>query len=67
MQYISIILVILAFLKSFYYGIFEIKEKKNKFGGIVVLVLSLIRAYSPFNSYHSRILLIICYINVTET
>ena len=44
MKYISLILIIVAFLKSFYYGIFEIKEKHNKLGGITVCIFATIRA-----------------------
>lgn len=45
MTYLALILLVLAFLKSFYYGIFEIKVKKNKPGGIAVCFLAILRPY----------------------
>lgn len=47
MKYISIFFLIYLFLKSFYYGIFEINEKKNKPGGITVIILSFIGLIFP--------------------
>ena len=45
MSYLAIILLIFTFLKGFYYGIFEIKEKQNKPGGIAVCFLAILRTY----------------------
>ena len=47
MKIISIIFLIYAFLKSIFYGYFEINEKSNKIGGIVVIVLALIGLVLP--------------------
>lgn len=43
MPYLSIFFLIFGFLKTFYYGIFELKEKQNKPGGIAILVLAILR------------------------
>ena len=40
MKILSIIFLIYAFLKSLFYGYFEIKEKENKSGGIAVIFLA---------------------------
>lgn len=45
MPYIALILLVLCFLKTFYYGIYEIKEKQNKPGGIVVCLTAILRTY----------------------
>ena len=45
MKFLSLIIIFLGFLKSFYYGIFEIKEKNNKFGGIVTCFIAILRTY----------------------
>ena len=47
MKYIAIIFLIFIFLNSYYYGCFEINEKKNYPGGILVIVLSLIGLIFP--------------------
>ena len=47
MPYIAIILLIYAFLKSFYYGIYEINHNKNKPGGIAVCVLAIFGLIFP--------------------
>lgn len=40
MKYIAIIFLIYIFLKSIYYGFFELKEKNNKSGGVAIIFLS---------------------------
>ncbi len=47
MKLISIAFLIYAFLKSMFYGYFEIKEKENKSGGIIVIFLSIIGLILP--------------------
>ncbi len=47
MKLISIAFLIYAFLKSMFYGYFEIKEKENKSGGIIVMFLSIIGLILP--------------------
>ncbi len=37
MKYIAIIFLIYIFLKSVYYGMFELKEKNNKSGGVAII------------------------------
>ena len=51
MPYLAILLVILCFLKSFYYGIYEIKQKQNKPGGIAVFFFAILRTYCSLHSY----------------
>ena len=45
MPLLAIFLLIFFFLKTFYYGIFELKSNKNKPGGIVVFIYSILRTY----------------------
>ena len=47
MKIISIVILIYAFLKSMFYGYYEIKEIGNKFGGIIVILLALIGFIVP--------------------
>lgn len=47
MKILAIIFFIYAFLKGLYYGIFELKEKKNKPGGIATILLSLFGLILP--------------------
>lgn len=47
MKYLSLFFIILLFLKSFYYGTFELKTNKNKFGGFGIYFLSLIGLLTP--------------------
>lgn len=37
-----IIVIIFVFIKVFAYGLYEIKQENNKFGGIAVIVFSFI-------------------------
>lgn len=50
MPYLAIFLVILCFLKTLYYGIFELKEKQNKPGGIAVIFFAILRTLISNNS-----------------
>ena len=45
MKIFSLIIVFLGFLKTFYYSLFEIKEKNNKSGGIATLFLAILRTH----------------------
>ncbi len=45
MAYLALFLIVVAFFKTFYYGVYEIKQKKNKPGGITVCILSFLRTY----------------------
>lgn len=47
MKYLAIIFLIYLFLKSIYYGLFEINEKNNKLGGIFVIILSIVSLIFP--------------------
>lgn len=49
MKILSIIVLIYAFLKSIFYGYFEIKEKENKSGGIIVIILAIIGLILPIS------------------
>ena len=55
MKYIFIFILLLACIKSYYYGMFEIKEKENKTGGIAIIFLSILGFIFP------SILLILLY------
>lgn len=48
MKYISIIVLIFLFLKTIYYGSFELKIKKNKLAGFGVYFLASIGLFLPF-------------------
>ena len=47
MKYIVIIFLLLGFIKSFNYGLYEYKEKENKFGGIAVIFLAFLGLIFP--------------------
>lgn len=47
MKYLAIIFIIYLFIKSLYYGNFEINEKENKIGGITIIILSIISLILP--------------------
>lgn len=47
MKLISISFLIYAFFKGMFYGYFEITEKENKSGGIIVIFLSIIGLIFP--------------------
>lgn len=49
MKYVSIFFIIYLFLKSIYYGIYEINNKKNKTGGITVIVWAIIGLIFPLS------------------
>lgn len=46
MKFVVIFLSIFIFLKTFYYGLYEIKQQ-NKIGGYVVIFLSFISLVAP--------------------
>lgn len=47
MKFLAIIFLIYVFLKGFYYGIFELKEKENKPGGITSIFLAILGLILP--------------------
>ncbi len=47
MKFIIIIILIYSFLKSIYYGNFELKEKKNKSAGIAIYFLAILGFIFP--------------------
>lgn len=47
MKTVAIIFLIYSFMKSIFYGYFEIKEKKNKSSGIIVILLAIIGLILP--------------------
>lgn len=49
MKILSIIILIYAFLKSVFYGYFEITEKENKSGGITVIFLAILGLILPIS------------------
>lgn len=64
MPVLAIIFLIYCFLKTFYYGIFELKTKKNKPGGIVVCIYSILRASFSiiYNNFLLHLLVILPYL-----
>ena len=52
MKQIAIIFLIYAFIKSIYYGKFEINNKKNKPGGLAVYIFALIWTYFTYNYFN---------------
>ena len=51
MPYFAIFLLILCFLKTFYYGLYEFRQKENKLGGISVCLLAILRTYFTYCYY----------------
>ncbi len=49
MKYVAIALLIFSFLKSIYYGVYEIKEKENKPAGITVICLAILGLIFPIS------------------
>ncbi len=47
MKLVAFILIIYAFIKSIYYGLFEIKEKKNRPGGYITIFLATLGLILP--------------------
>lgn len=47
MRFLATILILYFFAKSFYYGLYEFKENKNKPAGIVVFLLSFLGLVLP--------------------
>ncbi len=48
MKYFAFLLVLLTFIKSMYYGIFELKERKNKSAAIYVFCIASIGLIIPY-------------------
>lgn len=55
MPYFAIVLVIFCFFKTLYYSIYELKTNKNKSGGIVGILTSILRTYIT-NYYNYNLL-----------
>ena len=55
MPYLALILLFVVFFKSLSYGIFEIKQKQNKPGGVTVLLLAILRTYFPKCGYFGNV------------
>lgn len=51
MSVLAIILIVICFFKSFYYGLYEIKQKQNKPGGIAVCLFAILRTYLSYCGY----------------
>ena len=49
MEYLAMILIIYTFFKSIYYGIYEINNKKNKSGGITVILIAILGLILPIS------------------
>ena len=49
MTYIAILFSIYCFIKNMYYGIFEIKNKKNKSGGIAIIIIAITGLIFPIS------------------
>lgn len=47
MKFLFTFILLIGFLKSFYYGLFEIKEKENKSGGIAIIFLAILGLILP--------------------
>lgn len=47
MKFLFTFILILAFIKSYYYGMYEIKEKENKSGGIAIICLAILGLILP--------------------
>lgn len=60
MSFLAILLLLFGFFKTFYYGIYEFSQNKNKPGGIVVCIYSILRTYIPL-LYNINLLYIINY------
>ena len=52
MKYLYIATIFIFFMKSWYYGLYEFKENKNKPAGFSLFFLSILRAYiAYYNTY----------------
>ena len=47
MKLLLIIILFYSFLKTFYYVIYEIKEKKNQSGGIAIIFIAILGLILP--------------------
>ena len=48
MKLLAMFLLLCSFAKSIYYGLYEINEKKNKSGGIVIILMAVLGLILPF-------------------
>lgn len=48
MKLLAMFLLLCSFAKSIYYGLYEINEKKNKPGGIVIIFMTILGLALPF-------------------
>ena len=47
MEFVILILSIICGIKTISYGFYELKENKNTFGGIIVIILAIISMILP--------------------
>ena len=47
MKFLVLILSIIIFIKTTSYGLYELKENKNKSGGITVIAIAVISLFLP--------------------
>ncbi len=47
MKYLVSLILIFSFLKSLYYGIYEMNDKKNKPAGITIIILAILGLIFP--------------------
>ena len=59
MKYITIIFLIYAFLKTWNYGIFELKENKNKTAAIATFFLAIVRLNFSFSNFNNYVLVLV--------
>ena len=57
MKYLYIIVLIYIFINSWKYGIYELKENKNKPAGISIFLISLLRVYISTNIFNYKLLI----------
>jgi len=50
MKYITIMIIIYLFIKQLYYGMYELKEKQNKPGGLFVLFIAILGLIFPIST-----------------
>lgn len=51
MPFLALTLVFLSFIKTIYYGVFELKEQKNKPGGFTTFFVAILRTYNSYYCY----------------
>ena len=57
MKYLYIIGLIYIFIKSWKYGLYEIKENQNKPAGISIFFISILRAHISSNIFNNKLLI----------